>query len=230
MHIIDTTFDMIKYSIKNKFRYTANDIIDESELDLNSMKFLIFEYIIPLPMFPAIKRISKVYVYNKNEINIKAGYKYSIINIIVCWLGLPFGPIDMISAYKKNRNGIDITNEIKPNISIKDLTNGYFILPIYNNKFLEITKPIKTEFQLILNEVKELNLITIGYTRHKRKHYFYASSESKIEEELISDFKREFKNRFNNKSIIEFCTNESDPILYEKLQQEGLIMKNKNDG
>lgn len=201
------------------------------DLVLKKCKFITFSYIIPRPFFPAVKRISKIYVLSKEQNASSVGLKYSIYNTIVCWFGLPFGPVDMLSSNRLNKTGVEISDMLIDNLTINDIKNGYIDLPIYYGSFLEISLGIKNELRKIIQNSYGDNSIStaiLGYIKHSGKHYFYLGlRDNELDSELNKELKELFKKSFSISSILEVTSLSSKGVLQENLMQHGTdLLKN----
>ncbi|MBN8565629.1 MAG: hypothetical protein J0M25_02680 [Flavobacteriales bacterium] len=72
-------------------------------------KFVIFPYTISF-IIMTLKRSSDIYFVRKEENSFKYSYSYVLINFIIGWWGLPWGPIYTIGAiYNHIIGGKDVT-------------------------------------------------------------------------------------------------------------------------
>jgi len=213
--------EMIRFRIKNYFKNDDFDLIGESGLDSASMKFIVFEYIIPRPIFQPIRRISKIHIFRKDEAPRRYGIKYSLLNIVTCMFGLPFGPIGMLSANKKNKTGIEISDDLRSRITLKDIQRGYVEINVYEGEFSSISKEIVLTFQkLIENQGYILASHYLAYVKYKRKHYFYLINTNNSE--LKTDqIQAEFKNLFDRNSRLEIIENGVNNKLYKRIIEDG---------
>lgn len=118
---------MIEYKIKDARKTTNEELLDNTNWDTKDLKFIVFEYLTPRSIGYPTKKKSKIYCFNKSDAVGNLGFKYILYNYIVCYFiggGLPFNNKQLKSSNKKNKNGIDITNELESKITIKDIENG----------------------------------------------------------------------------------------------------------
>ena len=75
-------------------------------------KFVIFPYTISF-LLMTLKRSSSIYFIQPNEGTIKYSWGYILLNFIIGWWGIPWGPIYTIgSLYHHILGGKNITNEV----------------------------------------------------------------------------------------------------------------------
>lgn len=199
--------------------------LDNASIDdlLSSHRFISFLYLIPRPIFPPVRRMSRIYVIPKSTASNHLGLKYSIYNAIICWFGLPFSPIDMLSFNKLNRNGVDISSDIESRICLVDIKNGFIELPVYTGTFTQPSNPIVEEFKLILKDAAAVSSKTIlGYVKHSGKHNFYLgvtvqSNATELSEPILDLFNK----KFDGRSILQVVNLSVKGELQERLTLEG---------
>ncbi len=215
---------MLKYKIENRNTTLDLDRIGIEEV-FESSKFVAFFYIIPRPFFPAVKRMSKVLMLPRSQSTKNLGRIYSVYNALICWFGMPFGPMNMLSCNKINRLGLEISNEIKGKITISDIQRGFFQLPLYTGKFSEISKSVRTEFLKIIESANPKGLeleAVLGYVKNSGKHYFYMGIKSKEEYQSISSKIEDlFKDKFDSRALLEVVDISLDGELQSCLHKNG---------
>lgn len=215
---------MLEFKIKDLTTLNDNAVIDEHNWDVSMMKFIVFEYLIPLPVFPPIKRISKIHCLNKTAAVEKLGLKYSIFNSVVCWIGFPFGPVEMLASNKKNKTGIDLTEYISSKITLEDIEAGILKLPVYESDFIAIDKDTHQGFKEKFSQLKQEGIITsnplIGYVKLKGKHIFYIgfTKDEILNKDLIEST---LYKEFDKRSTFNFVDLAVDNQLTKKMSAEG---------
>jgi hypothetical protein len=116
----------------------------------DSIRIVAFEYLIPRPIFPPVKRISKFYCVKGKTL--PSRLKYNLPNFLFCWLGLPFGPISALQAYKKNKKGIDFSKDVKPNLKSEDYAKGFVVIEKFEEAFVHPDKSTLKELTKALNK------------------------------------------------------------------------------
>lgn len=215
---------MLKYQLDYR-----NDALKLDKLDIETVfeknKFITFFYIIPRPFFPAVKRMSKVLILPKTHSTKNLGRKYSLYNALVCWFGLPFGPMNMLSCNKINQLGLDISEELKGKVTISDLKQGFFQLPLYHGEFTEITKAVSKEFVKMIEKSNPKNIdlnSILAYVKNSGKHYFYLGIRAGDDFGPIStDIKKYFKDNFDNRALLEIVQLEVENDIQEQLIKKG---------
>jgi hypothetical protein len=103
-------------------------------------KFIVYEYLIPRPFFPPVKRISRIYFLKPNEKPSKYSLRYNLINLFWGWWGLPFGPVHTYNAVRKNINGVDFTEDVFDNLTKEDFEKRIVKLKKINLIFIHPDK------------------------------------------------------------------------------------------
>lgn len=93
-------------------------------------KFVVFPYTVSFILM-TLKRSSDIYFIKADENTFKYSYGYVLLNIIVGWWGIPWGPIYTIgSAYHHIVGGKDLTQAVMSHLTQHDPeanTNTYNI-------------------------------------------------------------------------------------------------------
>ena len=173
---------MLKFRIKNLSKIKEKPCNKDNTEVLNDLRFVVFEYLIPTPIFPSVRRVSKVYCLDKNASVGYLGTKYNLFNIATCWIGLPHGPGMMIDAFRKNVQGIDITREMVDKITLDDVLKGKLRLSELESEFTPLYKSLIKTLETRLIEYRiEFNDIPAPkacYIKNKGKHAFVLGFES----------------------------------------------------
>ncbi len=78
----------------------------------NGARFIVYDYCISL-VFISFQRSSEPVMVRANEDPILAGWKYTLLSLVMGWWGIPFGPIFTgMSLWTNLRGGRDITGEV----------------------------------------------------------------------------------------------------------------------
>ncbi len=80
-------------------------------------RFVVYQYIIPLPLFPPIKKVSKVHYISPSEKPNKYALAYNLLSLFWGWWGLPFGPTYTVSAIQHNKLGTDFSEDVYNHIT-----------------------------------------------------------------------------------------------------------------
>lgn len=139
--------------IKTPKNYSFDEILKEQN---NGGRFLVFSYLIPLPIFRPITRISKIYFLRKNEKTAKYSFKYNLLTMLWGWIGLPQGPSYTVSTVIGNRTGIDMSVDVFDNLTKEDYEKGYVKIKKINEIFIAPNK----------SELKELTKCFVKYAQN----------------------------------------------------------------
>ncbi|OIQ30956.1 MAG: hypothetical protein BM564_01730 [Bacteroidetes bacterium MedPE-SWsnd-G2] len=129
---------------------TYSEVINTPNIKAKS-----FIYIIPRPLFKPVKRISKVFLYQENELIGSERRSYNLVNYLIGWMGLPFGPNAAYNAIKSNKTGLDFTEDFKSNITESDFNNGQLIIKTIAKVFDPLSKSDKKELLKAFNKYEK---------------------------------------------------------------------------
>lgn len=116
---------------------TFNDVSGQVR---NGGKFVAFAYLFPRPIFPPVKRISRIYFLNPGEKASKYSFKYNLATLLIGWWGLPFGPYYTFIAIKGNKEGIDFTEDVLGNLTHEDFEKGVVTIKKISSVFIHPDK------------------------------------------------------------------------------------------
>lgn len=122
-------------------------------------KFIVYEYLIPRPFFPPIKRFSKIYYLSKGEDNNKYAFKYNLLTLIWGWWGLPFGPSYTYSTLMHNKTGTDLSEDVFENLTQHDWENKRVSIKKISAVFIHPDKSTLKEITKAFNLVLEKNVV-----------------------------------------------------------------------
>ncbi|MEP1489136.1 MAG: hypothetical protein ABJL44_00810 [Algibacter sp.] len=196
--------------------------------DLN-IKAKAFIYIIPMPWFRPVRRVSRLYLYKPNEKIGKEKYKYNFVNYFLGWLGLPFGPSFSYNAIKSNKKGIDFTEDFRANIEELDFKKNQLIIKNIVNVFDKLNK-------------SDRKVLIKAFSRYEKKFYSFEVSPiiglniDKTEAEIwIGLSKTDYNKKeellnviykyFYKHTIFKIINMGDNSELIEKLKTQGEIIK-----
>lgn len=199
-------------------------------------KFVTFQWIIPLPMFTPVKRLSKVYFVSKASEAKDYAKKYNLINLLIGWWGLPFGPVYLVKSIAlNNQGGIDVTDDIYLNLNETDYNNGIVNVVKKSTIFIYPKKSELKEFEKVFKVLLSEKVIsttpTIGYfidTKKGEQPYYLIGLEQEISKELSKRIEKEIYKRFFKQlqfNLVEISLLEGEN---KKLITQGLKIKDTN--
>lgn len=113
-------------------------------------KFVTYQWIIPLPLFMPVKRLSKVYFVNSLSEQKHYAKKYNLINLLIGWWGLPFGPVFLWkSIFLNNKGGMDVSDDVLLNLNQSDYNNGFVNIIKKHTIFIAPNKTEMKEFKKV---------------------------------------------------------------------------------
>jgi hypothetical protein len=162
----------MEIKLANHKSYTFEEII-EAKNDGGS--FVTYQWIIPLPLFYPVRRLSKVYFIPKGGNKAKYAKKYNMISLIIGWWGLPWGPIFVNRSLSLNKKGgVDVTDDVYLNINKVGYANGRLAIAENFTKFVppssSETKEYKKVFNTLITEGTLKGLPVIGLFIDTEKH------------------------------------------------------------
>ncbi len=165
--------------------YSYQEVVEQ-----DNIMFIGFEYLIPRPLFPPVKRVTKLYCVTPSDK--PSAFRFNLTNFLFCWFGMPFGPFSAYSAYVKNKRGIDFTSDVKANLNESDFSKGYVIIEKLEEAFIIPEKSTLKEVEKALKKHgksnKPLNSNPIlGYhiETDNPSYYIGLSSEDFLQKDLI---------------------------------------------
>ena len=137
--------------MKTSFKLNTRGISYREFVDDPSIKVVTFQWLIPRPFFSPVQRLTRFHLYREDDVVLK-GWLYTCINLSVCWVGLPFGPIYTVASIFKNHKGIDFTYDTRNAISETDFSNGVvqierleeYIIKMSKTNVKEVSKALKS--------------------------------------------------------------------------------------
>ncbi len=167
-------------------------------------RFVVYQWIIPLPLFTPIKRLSRVYFIDSSSRKTKYSRKYNVLNLILGWWGLPLGPIYLFQSINLNmKGGVDVTEDIMLNINEKNYLKGSLVIKEKARKFIHPPKSERKEFSKVFKKLIIKNIITkppvVGYyidTQKNEKPYYVVGISNTITKELETAISKEVYQRF----------------------------------
>ncbi|MBI1837119.1 MAG: hypothetical protein HYR91_07620 [Flavobacteriia bacterium] len=191
----------MEIKLANYTKYSYNQIIEGKE---KGGKFVSFQWILPLPWFTPVRRLSKVYYIEPGIDSSVYALKYNNLSRLLGWWGLPFGPLYVGKSIRLNNNGgIDVTDDIYLNLNEENFKKGFVDLKLNSMKF---TSPNKTEINELKKVSKKLiedNIINKSFkvayfidTKENEFPYYLIAVDSEISIELEEIVKKEIYKRF----------------------------------
>ena len=167
-------------------------------------RFVVYQWIIPLPFFIPIKRLSKVFFIDTDSKPTKYALRFNTLNLLIGWWGLPFGPIYLINSIRFNlKGGLDVTDDILLNAKEQDYNNGVIDIKEHANKF---EKPNKSELRALKKISRNLirdKFLTdspiVGYfvdVEMNEEPYYVIGIKDIISEDLEMRIQKEIYKRF----------------------------------
>jgi hypothetical protein len=181
----------------------------------NGAKFIAYSYIISVPIFMPVRRISKLYFIESGYPLSVNAMRYNIANFMLGIWGLPMGPPIMIKTIISNmRGGIDLTDDVMANITEEAVNTGIINMEKPASAFILPNKSNKSEFKKVYkrlianNTIKEpmhVGLYIDTIDNEKPYHVIYIDqnlSDNQLQEVRNAIYKRFFKhNRFDILSL-----------------------------
>ncbi|MBD81557.1 MAG: hypothetical protein CL840_21745 [Crocinitomicaceae bacterium] len=191
----------MKIKLGNYQSYTFSEVM---KLQGNHGRFVTFQWIIPLPMFLPVKRLSNVY-FIESDTNIKRyARKYNLLNYLFGWWGLPFGPVYLFkSIHLNNRGGIDVTDDVYLNLNESDFKNGTVDIIKKSTIYIHPKKSESKEFEKVFNEVITSGIISsppiIGLyidTKENESPYYLIGIDQEVTKEMEEKISKSIYKRF----------------------------------
>ncbi len=197
-------------------------------------KFIAYQYIISVPLFPPTKRFSKLYFITQNEKTSKYSLKYNLLCIFLGLWGLPFGPPSMIRTIISNlRGGLDLTDDVLVNMKQDTLSKKEIELVKPSKFFIKPSKSNLTELQKVFKSVKNYIIINepilVGYfinTDNNEKAYYVIGLSIKLDDDNLQIIRKQLYKRFLKHTkfeIVSLLDNNYEHI--ERFKSEGIKIK-----
>lgn len=212
----------IKFNLEIPKDYSFEQLMKERE---QGSKFIFYSYLIPLPIFKPIRRISRIYYLKPKENPNKFSGRYNMATLMIGWWGLPFGPAYTFTTIKSNRTGTDITDDIFANLTPQDFSNRQVIIKKVSLLF---QTPSKADFKDIIkssnNYIKKGTVLsvpaTIGYYIDTKNPY-YIIGLNKIDLPRKDLILLELHKKFYKHVKFEFIDIDDESELSTKLKKQG---------
>ena len=213
----------LKYDIRIPGDISYDDILNERD---NGAKFVFFGYLIPRPIFPPVKKISKVYYLRPNENASQYAAKYNLVTLFWGWWGLPFGPVYTYSTIKNNKTGIDITDDIYDNLTKEDFEKKQVVIRKITNIFAHPDKSSKNELLKCFKQFAQSNSgfkqnpIVGHYIDTKEPHYFIGLNS--LDMDKVESLTKMIYKYFYKHTKFEFVDLNDTGELTDKLRNQGV--------
>ena len=214
---------------KKEFSFNARGIGYDEFINDNSIKVLTFLYIIPRPIIPPIRRVSKLYLVRKDEKPSSIAKRFNVFSILFGWLGFPFGPSYVYKAVVKNKSGIDMTIDFRANINKKDFEKGLMIYEKVEEIFINPDKDTLKELKKALKKYhrKEIGLrgdCFFGLRIDVEEPIYFIGLSSKDYENSGLILKYIYKYFYSHVSF-QIVDIESDLSIIDKLKEQAYLFK-----
>ena len=188
-------------------------------------KFVAYIYLIPRPIFPPIKRLSKIFLINPNEV-VTHSKKYNLLNLIWGWWGLPFGPVYTYTAIKQNRTGLDYTEDVLVNLDEDSFHKGIVVIKKSGSIFIhpdkETLKVFLKGFKYYSSKFENLERKPIIGKFIDTENPYYVIGLSEVDTERAENIKKAMYKYFYSHVVIEFLNLEEETEMSLKLIKQGL--------
>lgn len=207
---------------------TPPDLTFEQAMECRNTggKFIVYQYLFPRPIFPPVKRISKVYYIDPKDKASKYSFKYNLITSIWGWWGLPFGPSYTYFVIKHNKTGTDFTDDILANLTKEDFAKGIVTIKKINSVFIHPDKSTLKEFIKAFKSYNEKisqtdsNPIVGEYIDTDKPYYIIGLSDNDYEKR--EEIKNHLHKYFYSHTRFEFVKKSDSNELVEKLMNQGI--------
>lgn len=205
-----------------------NDVTFEQIMECRKTggKFIVYQYLFPRPIFPPIKRISKIYYLNSNENTNKYSFKYNLATLIWGWWGLPFGPSYTYAVIKHNRTGTDFTEDVLDNLTKQDFEKRVVIIKKISSVFIHPDKSTLKDFVKSFKTYTENHSMLesnpfIGEFIDTEKPYYVIGLSNK-DYEKREDIKKSLYKYFYSHTPFEFIKTSDPSEKNQKLLTQGI--------
>lgn len=167
-------------------------------------RFVVYQWIIPLPFFTPVRRLSKVYFIGNTFKKSKYCVKYNILNMLLGWWGLPFGPIVMIQSVILNlKGGVDVSEDVLLNLNETDYEKGFVRIKEKAVKYMHPSKTEIKEFSKVFKKLDKKQIIDhspiVGCfidTEKDEEPFYVIGIRGTITDEIEEAFENEVYKRF----------------------------------
>ena len=213
--------------------YIGSDIKSEDLAGLvrQGAKFVAYQYIISVPVFRPVKRISKLFFIKPGEKSSRYATGYNFLSFLLGIWGLPFGPPTLVKILLLNmKGGIDFTEEVMVNLKADTLLTKEINLEKPARFFEPPTKSNLKELEKVFREVKKHIIIeepvVAGFyinTAPDETPYHVLGISSELTEENIQVIRRELGRKFYKHIRFEIVSLLSPDYEHiERLKNEGV--------
>lgn len=188
-------------------------------------KFVVYEYLFPRPIFPPVKRISRIYYIDSKEKANKYSFKYNLMTLIWGWWGLPFGPSYTYSVVKHNKTGTDFTDDVLENLTKEDFSKGLITIRKISSIFIHPDKSSLKEFTKSFKSFCEKNTFEsnpfVGeYIDTEKPYYIIGLSDNDFKKK--EEIKKYLYKYFYTHTHFEFIKTSDTSEISEKLLVQGI--------
>lgn len=191
----------MKIKFGNHKSYSYPQILKEQKA---GGRFVVYQWIIPLPFFTPVRRLSKVYFIGNTFKKSKYCGKYNVLNLLLGWWGLPFGPIVMIQSVILNlKGGVDVSEDVLLNINETDYEKGFVQIREKAVKYMRPSKTEIKEFSKVFKKLDKKQIIDhspiVGCfidTEKDEKPFYVIGIRGTITGEIEEAFEKEVYKRF----------------------------------
>lgn len=192
----------------------------------NGGRFVVYEYLIPRPFFAPVKLISDVYYLAPGESSSKYAFRYNLINLFWGWWGLPFGPSYTYTAIRKNKSGIDFTDDVFDNLTHADFEDRMVIIKKLHSVFIHPDKAVLKEmakgFKRFSSKVSALASIPVVGKFIDTENPYYVIGLSDNDYEKKDEIEQCLRKYFYAHTRFEFVKISAKDELTEKLMKQGI--------
>jgi hypothetical protein len=189
--------------------------------------FVVYEYLFPRPLFPPVKRISRLYYIHSGEKLSKYAFRYNLMTLIWGWWGLPFGPFYTFATLKHNKTGTDFTEDVLDNLTKEDFTKKIVTIHKISAVFIAPDKSSLKEFTKCLTafarkEKFESNPVVGKYIDTDTPYYIIGlSANDYLKKE---DIKKSLYTYFYSHIPFAFINTSEKTEMGEKLLRQGSVI------
>jgi hypothetical protein len=204
---------------------TFEDVIQGKD---KGNRFVFFAYLIPLPLFYPIRRISGIYYLRPGDKASDYNTKYNLITLFWGWWGMPFGPGRTYSVIVNNRTGIDVTEDVYHNLTKEDFAIHEVTIKKINNIFIHPDKSIVRELTMCFKKHSQKQAAfnhapVVAYYIDTNEPCYYIGLHFS-DSDKIESLKKEIYKYFFKKVKFEFVDINGTSENIEKLRSQGLTI------
>ena len=213
--------------------HIGNDVKTEELAGLISRgaKFVAYQYIISVPVFRPVKRISKLFFIKPGEKSSRYAPGYNFLSFLLGIWGLPFGPPTLVKIFLLNmKGGIDFTEEVMVNLQADTLIKKEINLEKPARFFEAPTKSNLKELEKVFQEVTKYGIIgepvIAGFfinTARDESPYHVIGISSDLTDEKLQVIRRELGRKFHKHIRFEIVSLLSPDYEHvDRLRKEGV--------